>query len=43
LWVRIIPELGNSLNEVGLDEIRDPLGRLLPELSLEFDFQNTIP
>ncbi len=36
-------ELGHCLNEVGVDELSDPLRRFLTVLCLELDFQYTIP
>jgi len=30
--------IGNSFDRVGLDKVRYPLGRLLSELSLKFNF-----
>jgi hypothetical protein len=36
-------ELGHSLNEMGVDELSDPLWRLLAVLCLQLDFKYTIP
>ena len=36
-------ELGHSLNEMGVDEVSDPLWRLLAVLRLQLDFKYTIP
>lgn len=36
-------ELGYSLNEMGVNEVGDPLRRLLTVLCLELDFKYTIP
>ena len=36
-------ELGHSLYEVGVDEVSNPLGRLLTVLRLKLDFEYTVP
>lgn len=36
-------ELGHSLYEVGVDELSNPLGRLLTVLRLKLDFEYAIP
>ena len=36
-------ELGHSLNEMRVDELKHPLRRLLAKLRLQLDFKNTIP
>ena len=37
-----LPELGHGFDQVRTDKLRNPLRRLLTELGLKFDFQDTI-
>lgn len=43
VWARRVPEFWHGFHEMRTNEVCDPFGRFLAELSLEFNFQDSIP